>query len=73
MFIENNQVIQRFQSFKVLMERAKGQRIHLKNHLIKKKCSMGSKCLALDVDHMCKKNLAKKHVWLSIKTHLKFF
>jgi hypothetical protein len=34
---------------------------------------MGSKCLTLDVGHMCKNNLAKKHVWLSIETHFEFF
>jgi hypothetical protein len=36
-------------------ERVARQRTHLKYHLINKLCSMGSKCLALDVNPMCKK------------------
>jgi hypothetical protein len=62
---------QKFQSFEILKERVARQRTHLKSHLIKKLCSMGSKKLALDVCHMC--NLAKKHVWLSIEIHFGIF
>ncbi len=40
-----NQIIQKFQSFEILKERATRQRIHFFNHLTKKLCSMGSKCL----------------------------
>ncbi len=55
MDLMKNQIIQKFQIFELLKERVARQRIRLKNHLIKKLCSMGSKCLALDVGHMCKK------------------
>jgi hypothetical protein len=44
-----------FQNLEILKERATRQRTHCLNHLIKKLCSMGSKCLALDVGHMYKK------------------
>jgi len=46
-----NQIIQKFQSLEILKERATNQRIHF---LIiwQKKCSMGSKCLALGASHM---------------------
>jgi hypothetical protein len=47
-----NQVIQKFQSLEVLEEKVTRQRIHFINHLIIKNCSMGSKCLVLDVGHM---------------------
>jgi hypothetical protein len=47
-----NEIIQKFQNLEILKERATRQRMHLKNHLIKKLCSMGSKCLALDAGHM---------------------
>jgi len=47
-----NQFIQKFQNLEILNERVVRQRTHLKNHLIKKLCSMGSKCLAFDVGHM---------------------
>jgi hypothetical protein len=46
--------IQKFQNLKILKERTIKQRIHFLNHL-EKNCSMGSKCLALDAYHMCKK------------------
>jgi len=40
-----------------------------KNYLTKKLCSMGSKCLT-EVQVTCvRKNLTKKHVWLTIQTH----
>jgi hypothetical protein len=44
-----------FQNLEILKERATRERTHFLNHLIKKICSMGSKCLALDVGHMYKK------------------
>jgi hypothetical protein len=31
------------------------KKTHFLNHLIRKLCSMGSKCLALDASHMCRK------------------
>ncbi len=52
MNLMKNQIIQKFQSLEILKERAIRRRTHLKNHLTKKKCSMGSKCLALDAGHM---------------------
>ncbi len=55
MNLMKNQIIQKFESLEILKERATRQRTHFKKHLIKKKCSMGSKCLALDVGHMCRK------------------
>jgi hypothetical protein len=55
MNLVENQIMQKFQSLEISKERVARQRIHLKNHLIKKLCSMGSKCLALDASHMCKK------------------
>jgi hypothetical protein len=55
MNLMKNQIIQNFQSFEILKERATRQRTCLKNHLIKNLCQMGSKCLTLNVGHMCKK------------------
>jgi hypothetical protein len=46
--LDEKKIIQKFQSLEILKERVARQRIHLKNHLIKNLCSMGSKCLALD-------------------------
>jgi len=48
MNLMKKKIIQKFQSLEILKERVARQRIHLKNHLIKNLCSMGSKCLALD-------------------------
>jgi hypothetical protein len=50
-----HKVIQKFQNLEILKKKVARQRIHFKNHLIKKLCSMGSKCLALDAGHMCRK------------------
>ncbi len=50
-----NQIIQKFQSLEILKEMFVRQRIHFFNHLAKKLCSMGSKCLALGVGHMWRK------------------
>jgi hypothetical protein len=47
-----NQIIQKFQSLEILKKKVTRQRTNFRNHLIKKKSSMGSKCLALDVGHM---------------------
>jgi hypothetical protein len=44
--------LQKFRSLEILNEKVVRQMTHIKNHLIKKLCSMGSKCLALDVGHM---------------------
>ncbi len=52
MNLMKNQIIQNFQSLEILKERVARQRTHFKNHLMKKICSMGSKCLVLDVGHM---------------------
>jgi len=46
MNLMKNQIIQKFQNLEILKERAARQRVHFLNHLIKKLCSMGSKCLA---------------------------
>jgi len=46
MNLMKNQIIQKFQSFEILKERAIRKRIHFFNHLTKTLCSMGSKCLA---------------------------
>jgi hypothetical protein len=48
-------IIQKCQSLQNFKEKATRQMTHLKNHLIKKLYSMGSKCLASDASHMCKK------------------
>jgi len=73
MNLMRNQIIQKFQSFEILKKRDARQRTHFLNHLIKKKCLMGSKCLALDeVTHERNKH-AKKHIWLPIDTHFEFF
>jgi hypothetical protein len=45
-----NQIIQKCQSLEILKERT-----HFLNHLTNELCSMGSKCLAIDVGHMCRK------------------
>ncbi len=56
MNLMKNQIIQKCQSFEILKERATRQRTFFFNHLTKfKLCSMGSKCLALRIGHMCKK------------------
>jgi len=55
MNLMKNQIKQKFQNLEILKERATRQRIHFFNHLIKIICSMGSKCLALNANHMCKK------------------
>jgi hypothetical protein len=55
MSLMKNQIIQKFHSLEILKEMAARQRTHFLNHLIKQLCSMGSKCLVLDVGHMCKK------------------
>jgi hypothetical protein len=52
MNLMKNQIIQKFRNLEILKERVARQRTHFKNHLIKKLCSMGSKCLALNVGHM---------------------
>jgi hypothetical protein len=52
MNLMKNQIIQKFQSLEILKERATKQRTHFLNHLIKKLCLVGSKCLALDASHM---------------------
>jgi hypothetical protein len=55
MNLMKNQIIQNFQNLELLKARVTRQMTHLKNHLIKKLCSMGSKCLALNVSRMCRK------------------
>jgi len=55
MNLMKNQIIQKKLSFEILKKRATRQNTHFLSHLTHKKCSMGSKCLALDVGHMCKK------------------
>jgi hypothetical protein len=50
------QIKQKFQSVEILKKRATRQKkTHFLNHLIKTLCSMGSKFIALDASHMCKK------------------
>jgi hypothetical protein len=71
MNLMKNQIKQKFQSFENLKERVAREKTHSLNHVVKNICSMGSKCLTLDVGHMC--NLAEKHVWLSIETHFRIF
>jgi hypothetical protein len=55
MNLMKNQIIQKYQSLEILKERATRQRTHCFNHLTKKLYSMGSKCLALNASHMCRK------------------
>jgi hypothetical protein len=55
MNLMKNQIIQKYQKFELLKEKASRQRTHFKNHLTKTLCSMGSKCVALDANHMCRK------------------
>jgi hypothetical protein len=50
-----NQIIQKFQNLEILKEKVARKRTHFINHLTKKLCSMGSKCLVLAVGHMCRK------------------
>jgi hypothetical protein len=52
MNLMKNQIIQKFQSLKILKERAARQRTHFFNHLIKTLCSMGSKYLTLNENHI---------------------
>jgi hypothetical protein len=58
--LDENKVKQKFQNLKILKERAARQKTHFKNHLIKKLCSMGSKCLPLDANNMCGKQFCQK-------------
>jgi len=46
-----NQIIQKFQNLKFKKTKVVKQKIHLKNHLTRKLCSMNSKCLTLDVQN----------------------
>jgi len=56
MDLMKNQIKQKIQSFQILKEKVPRQKKNsFLNHLIRKLCSMGSKCLALDASHMCKK------------------
>jgi hypothetical protein len=55
MNLMKNQIIQKFRNLDILKERVARQRTHFKNHLIKKLCSMGFKCLDVGASHMCKK------------------
>jgi hypothetical protein len=52
MNLMKNQIIQKIQNFNILKEMVARQRTHFKSHLMKKLCSMGSKCLVLGVGHM---------------------
>jgi hypothetical protein len=52
MNLMKNQIIQKFQSFEKKGYKAKDSFF---KPFDKKLCSMGSKCLALDAGHMCKK------------------
>jgi len=52
MNLMKSQIIQNFQNLEILKERATRQMTHFLNHVIKKLCSMVSKCLALDASHM---------------------
>jgi hypothetical protein len=45
MNLMKNQIKQKFQNLEILKEMATRQMTHFLNHLIKKLCSMGSKCL----------------------------
>jgi hypothetical protein len=58
--LDENQITQKFQSLEILKESGARQRIHFINHLINKLCLMGSKCLALNVGHMCMKYSCQK-------------
>ncbi len=62
MNLMKNQIIQKFQNLEILKERAARQRVHFLNHLIKKLCSMGSKCLAWMQVTCARNNFTKKHV-----------
>jgi hypothetical protein len=55
MNLMKNQIIKKIQSLEILKERVARKMTHFFNHLIKNLCSMGSKCLALDASHRCKK------------------
>ncbi len=55
MNLMKKKIIQKIQSLEILKENVTRKRIDFKNHLTKQICSMGSKCIALGVDHMCKK------------------
>jgi hypothetical protein len=60
MNLMKNQIKQKFQSLKILKERVARQRTQFLNNFIKKSCLMSSKCLALDVGHMCMKQSCQK-------------
>jgi hypothetical protein len=55
MNLMKNQIIQKFQDYEIWKERVVRQRTHFFDHLTKKLCSMGFKCLALGLAHICMK------------------
>ncbi len=55
MNLMKNQIIQKYQSLEILKEKASRQMIHFLNNLTKTLCSMGSKCVALGANYMCRK------------------
>jgi len=65
----NNQIIQKFQSFKILKEKAARQNFHFFNHLTKKIIN-GFKMFSF----RCRSfKIAKNHLWLSIEIHFGVF
>ncbi len=73
MNLMKNQIVQKCQSLEILKERVTRERTHFFNHLIKKVCSMGSKCLVLGVGHMCRIILPKNMFGCPLKLILGFF
>jgi len=55
MNLMKNQVIKKIQNLKFWKKGLQGKGFIFKKNLIEKLCSMGSKCLALDVGHMWRK------------------
>jgi hypothetical protein len=68
-----------YKNFKVFKFERKGykEKDIFKNHLTKELCSMGSKCLAWSVGHMCKKKSCQKTClvvhWNSFLQYLRIF
>jgi lipoate-protein ligase B len=55
MKLMKSQIIQKCQIFEILKGRVAKQKTHFLKSFDKKICSMGSKCLTLDANHMCRK------------------
>jgi hypothetical protein len=72
MNLMKNQIIQKLKSLEILKENVARKRVQFFLPFDKKLCSMGSKCLTLDVGHVQKITLPKKMLGYPMKLILGF-